>query len=84
MGRVSNAKPYKSPVRKLLSFFRRSRDGWRAKAQDRNLRLRWLKNQVAALKASRRKWKEQARAYRSRLAALRTEEAAGGEKNRPG
>ena len=33
-------KTYKSPDYKLLPFFHRSRDGWKAKAKRRNLRLR--------------------------------------------
>ena len=83
MGRASNASTYKSPIRKLVSFFRRSRDGWRAKAEDRNLRIKWLRNQIAALKESRRKWKEKARGYQARIAARSAEEASAGKKNRP-
>ena len=74
-------KTYKSPDYKLLPFFHRSRDGWKAKAQDRNLRIKRLKNRVAALEESRRKWKEKARACESRIAAL--EEELEEQKSRP-
>jgi predicted nuclease with TOPRIM domain len=73
MGLTANAKMYKSPDYKLLPFFNRSRDGWKAKAEDRNLRIKRLKNRVAALEESRRKWKEKARTCESRIAALREE-----------
>lgn len=49
MGLVADGKTFKSPDYKLLPFFHRSRDGWRAKAEDRNLRIKRLKNRVAAL-----------------------------------
>jgi uncharacterized protein YdaU (DUF1376 family) len=71
MGRTVSAKTYRSPGYKLLAFFQRSRDGWKAKAEQRNLRIKRLKNRVAALEESRGKWKEKARACESRIAALR-------------
>ena len=78
---TANAKTYKSPEYKLLPFFHRSRDGWKAKAESRNLRIKRLKNRVAALEESRRNWKEKARAYESRIATLREEIEE--QKNRP-
>jgi uncharacterized protein YdaU (DUF1376 family) len=73
MGLIADGKTFKSPDYKLLPFFHRSRDGWKAKAEDRNLRIKRLKNRVAALEESRRKWKEKARAYKSQIATLRKE-----------
>ena len=73
MGLTANAKTYKSPDYKLLPFFNRSRDGWKAKAEDRNLRIKRLKNRVAALEESRGKWKEKVRACQSRIAELEKE-----------
>ena len=70
---TADAKTYKSPDYKLLPFFHRSRDGWKAKAQERNLHIKRLKNEVAAARGSRRKWKEKARAYESRIAELEKE-----------
>jgi uncharacterized protein YdaU (DUF1376 family) len=73
MGLAASGKTFKSPDYKLLPFFHRSRDGWKTKAEERNLRIKRLKNRVAALEESRRKWKEKARAYESRIATLRKE-----------
>lgn len=81
MGLTTNAKTYKSPEYKLLPFFQRSRDGWKAKAENRNLRIKRLKNRVAAMEESRRKWREKARAYESHIATLREEIEE--QKNRP-
>ncbi len=82
MGLAANGKTFKSPDYKLLPFFHRSRDGWKAKAQERKLRVKRLKNRVAALEESRRKWKEKAHAYESRIAEL--EEEFEGQKSGPG
>jgi hypothetical protein len=55
-------------VGKLLEFFRRSRDKWEAKAKFRNVRIKRLTNEAAALRASREMWKAKARACEARLA----------------
>lgn len=68
-----NDETFKSPDYKLLPFFHRSRNDWKAKAQQRNLRIKRLKNEVAAVRESRRKWKEKARAYGLRVAELEEE-----------
>jgi len=73
MDLATRRKNYKSPDYKLLPFFHNSRDGWKMKAQDRNLRIKRLNNRVAALEDSRRKWREKAQTYESRIAALRKE-----------
>ena len=44
MDLATEHKQYKSPDYKLLPFFHDSRDGWKVKAQDRNLRIKRLKN----------------------------------------
>jgi len=73
MGLPASSKTFKSPDYKLLSFFHRSRDGWKAKAQQRNVRIKRLTNEVAAVRESRRKWKKTARVYKSRIAELEKE-----------
>jgi predicted nuclease with TOPRIM domain len=70
---ATNDKTFRSPDYKLLPFFHRSRDGWKAKAQQRNLRIKRLKNKVAAMRESRWKWREKVRAYESRIAELEKE-----------
>jgi hypothetical protein len=66
-------KEYKSPTYKLLPFFRRSRDGWKAKAKHRYRRLRELMKRITALEDSRRKWREKAKTLESHIRALRQE-----------
>jgi seryl-tRNA synthetase len=73
MEQATEAKTYSSPVYKLIAFFRKSRDGWKRKAKDRNLRIKRLVNRVVGLKESRRKWKEKAKAQQAQIARL-TEE----------
>ncbi len=71
MGKATVGKTYKSPRYKLLSFFERSRDSWREKAQSRHLSLRQLVKRMAGLEESRRKWREKAKASASCIKALK-------------
>ena len=73
MSLAANGKTFKSPGYKLLSFFHRSRDGWKTKAQQRILRIKRLTNEVVAVRESRRKWKKKAQVYESRVAELEKE-----------
>jgi hypothetical protein len=73
MGQATMEKEYKSPEYKLLSFFRRSRDGWKVKAKRRHLRMRDLMKRIAALEESRRKWREKAETYKSNVETLTQE-----------
>ena len=50
---------YKSPVRKLVNFFEKSRDNWKEKYQRNKKENNKLKNKVCALKASQEKWKSE-------------------------
>jgi hypothetical protein len=51
---------FRSPVKKLLSFFVRSRDGWKQKCQTAKVRVKRLGNRVQKLTVSRDRWKERA------------------------
>ncbi len=51
---------YSSPTYKLLAFFEKSRDRWKAKALERQQRIRQLEKRVAELQASRRQWRAKA------------------------
>lgn len=55
------AETFRSPVSKLLVFFRRSRDRWKEKCKQAKKELKSLKTCHAKLKASRDYWKQQAR-----------------------
>ena len=44
---------FRSPLRKLVAFFRASRDRWKKKCQDAKYELKLLKRRFANLQASR-------------------------------
>ncbi len=73
---MEETKIYRSPARKLLQFFERSRDGWKRKRQEAKVLNRRLSNRVRKLEASRDLWKERARRQREELRQLRAELAA--------
>lgn len=56
------AAKYTSPPHKILAFLARSRDGWKAKHHAVQDELRKLKHQLRAVEASRRQWRDRARA----------------------
>ena len=66
-------KAYRSPVRKLMQFFERSRDGWKRKRQEAKVATRRLSNRVRKLAASRDLWKERAKQRQQELRQLREE-----------
>jgi hypothetical protein len=58
---VEIEKKYKSPTRKLLPFFERSRIGWKEKCGAAKATVKRLKNQTTKLQQSRQRWKELAK-----------------------
>ena len=54
---VAEPLPYRSPIRKLLRFFERSRDQWKEKCQQAKRENNSLKIRLAAMKQSRDRWK---------------------------
>ena len=53
---------YRSPISKLLPFFRRSRDQWKRKCQAAKQENKSLKIRLAKLRESRDRWKAKAQA----------------------
>ena len=51
---------FKSPMRKLVKFFRKSRDGWKAKYQEAKTLNKRLATQVRAVEKSRAAWRRKA------------------------
>jgi hypothetical protein len=51
---------YKSPLKKLVVFFEKSRDGWKEKYLSSKNENRQLKKKLAILEESREKWKAEA------------------------
>jgi septal ring factor EnvC (AmiA/AmiB activator) len=64
---------FKSPVSKLLKFFRASRDGWKAKCQEAKRLNKKLANQTRAVEKSREHWKQLAQAAQQQIRQLRRE-----------
>lgn len=64
---------FKSPVSKLVTFFRKSRDRWKAKCQEAKRANKRLANQTRAVEKSRERWKEAALAAQRQLRELEQE-----------
>jgi hypothetical protein len=58
---------YRSPVAKLLRFFRRSRNRWKDKCKTAKRENKSLKTRLAKMKESRDRWKAEARGMRETL-----------------
>ena len=59
-----------SPVKKLLRFFKKSRDGWKAKHHEWKEKAKRLSNQRRAVEKSRQHWQERASTAERRVAEL--------------
>ena len=64
---------FKSPVSKLLAFFRKSRDAWKAKCLAAKRQSKHWANQARAVQRSRAHWKQVARASRQQVRDLKRE-----------
>lgn len=64
---------YKSSPNRLASFFKKSRDGWKQKALERQSRLRATDVKVRDLTSSRDKWKREAKETKQYLEQLEKE-----------
>lgn len=64
---------YRSPQRKLVRFFEKSRNQWKAKCHDAKRMVRRLKNRAAWLEHSRDSWKTKAVQWRQRARELEEE-----------
>jgi hypothetical protein len=58
---ISEALPFRSPISKLLRFFCRSRDKWKAKCKAAKRENRSLKYCLAKMTENRDRWKGLAR-----------------------
>jgi chromosome segregation ATPase len=66
-------KTYKSPQRKLLKFFEKSRDGWKAKCREAKRTVKRLKNRIRFLQQSKEQWKDRARNLEGEIQRLTAE-----------
>lgn len=70
---IEAERTYKSPVRKLLPFFERSRDRWKEKCRAAKSRVKRLQSQTVKLLRSRQRWKELAQQRAEAIEQLRRE-----------
>lgn len=64
---------WKSPLRKLLRFFKTSRDQWKTKYLDLKKEFRLMGNQVRAVEKSRLKWRQVAEQAQQQVRRLQQE-----------
>ena len=74
---------FKSPVARLARLFQTSRDAWKAKALDKQRRLRAAQVKIRDLEASRAQWKERALAAEAAAARRDAEPTPGAEADEP-
>jgi hypothetical protein len=58
---IGESLPYRSPISKLLRFFCRSRNKWKAKCKEAKRENKSLKYRLAKMTESRNRWKAEAR-----------------------
>lgn len=67
---VLEGEEFRSPIKKLSQFFRRSRDGWKRKARAAKTRCKLVGNQVRAVERSRAAWRSKAQEANRRVQEL--------------
>lgn len=65
---------YKSRLKVLVEFFRRSRDSWKQKCKDVRAELKKANNRSRWLETNRDKWKARARELEAELRSIREEQ----------
>lgn len=68
MKSATKDKEYTSPVQKLVRFFEKSRDQWKAKCGEAKAKLKRLKSRTRFLQQSRDRWRQQAQQQEQALA----------------
>ena len=69
----TETKEYRSPLKKLVRFFERSRDLWKAKCGEAKYRVKLLHTKVADLRKSRERWKVETKQLRGEVRQLQGE-----------
>lgn len=64
---------WKSPVRKLVRFFQRSRDRWKEKYHALKHKCKLMANQMRAVERSRQSWRQKAQQAQQELRRLQQE-----------
>lgn|SRR5215510_4380692 len=67
---------YKSPPRKLVKFFHKSRDQWKGKCLQAKADLKKLKKKLSGVHARHQRWQSRVHALEEELARLHEEKRA--------
>lgn len=70
---VGTVDEFRSPLRKLVRFFQRSRDNWKRKCQDAKKECKLAGNQARAVEKSRADWRSRAEQSEQRVQELERE-----------
>ena len=74
MMQMADGTTYKSRLKVLVTFFRRSRDGWKHKCTDAKAALKKSHNLNRWLETSRDNWKTRAKELEAEVRCLREEQ----------
>lgn len=80
---IGKSLPYRSPISKLLRFFCRSRDKWKAKCKEAKRENKSLKYRLAVMTENRNCWKAEARGLRKTVSEETSPDEAPPSKSRP-
>jgi len=76
MEALSKGNNYKSPQRKLVKFFEKSRNQWKGKCQEAKSRVKKLNNRIRFLEKSKDQWKRRVKEVEEELTAIKSMEQA--------
>jgi len=68
-------KTYKSPLKKLVKFFEKSRDNWKNKYVEKKIELKRALNQINDLKKRKEMWKDRAIEAENKLKEMEKDSA---------
>ena len=64
---------YKSPMSKLVTFFRKSRDRWKEKARESKVVIKRLKNRIVFLERSKARLQDKVTELEQEVSRLKTD-----------
>ena len=74
MSETQQGNEYKSPPRKLIKFFEKSRNQWKAKCLEAKKLIKQLKNRIRFLEKSKEEWKSRTKELEAELAQIKAKE----------
>jgi chromosome segregation ATPase len=76
MDNAAKDKPYKSPARKLVRFFEKSRDQWKSKHHEAKANVKRLSNRIRFLEKSKGQLKNRVQEQEKEIGRLKARELA--------